>query len=149
MTQNTEGTTIKEYAEEPCSKTVIKKVMTVLEMELQGGQCSFMGPGTHPRLMAPALINRAEDFGEHATWNVHSCCPYTHTPQNSSSLTKQEMDEHAKRKRKKSDGQETPLLVIRKGIHRIVSSLTQHQLLVQERAGICWGNLLSPEQPFP
>lgn len=39
--------------------------MTVLEMELQGSHCSFMGPGTHPQLMAPALINRAKDFGEH------------------------------------------------------------------------------------
>lgn len=55
--------------------------MTVFEMELQGGQCSLMGPDTSPWLTAPALIKRADDFGEHEetfplqqALDIHNCC---------------------------------------------------------------------------
>lgn len=47
VTYNSERTKIEEHAEKPYGKTAINKVMTMLEMELRGGQCSLMGPDTH------------------------------------------------------------------------------------------------------
>lgn len=85
------GPQSRNIQEKPYCKTAIKKVMTVLEMELQGAQCSLMGPNTYLWLRAPALSKRAEDFDEHeetfplqqALENVHNCCQqpiYHRTP---------------------------------------------------------------------
>lgn len=139
----------------PYSKPATRKGMTVLEIELSEGQSLLMRPDSCRWLMAAALITEAENMGEHEeilplqqpVGSVHNYCqhPVLHdAPQ----LQASNWVNMLRNWKKKADGQETPMPRVRKWIHWLVSQWTQHQLCVQERAGIHCGKLISPEQPL-
>lgn len=87
-----------------------------------------MGPDTYQWLMATVLITKAEDFSEHEEilllqqlfGSVHNCCQHPmlhHTPH---PLENNWMNMLRKR-RKVTDGQETPVPMVRMGTSRSVS----------------------------